>query len=242
MAMLGRAVAIGASVAMHVALLGGAYLLGRSAVHRAFKPAPEGSVEIGVVYTAPPAKPLPGPLGAAPPRPAAPRRAVAPPRSEVPAELSAAPSTPSVQAAAPAIADQAGEAPVAAAGQGGEEKGRPGAVGSPGPGGTEGGVGPGSGAGSAEADEGEALAEIARRLAASARRCYPRAGQRVHAQGVATVRFCVGEGGAPREVQLVESSGVTLLDEAALGCVVSRAAPLPKTRRCVEVPVRFRVP
>jgi TonB family protein len=56
------------------------------------------------------------------------------------------------------------------------------------------------------------------------------------------VRFCVGEDGSPRDARLVESSGVTILDDAALGCTLSKAAPLPRTRLCHSVSVRFRVP
>jgi len=71
--------------------------------------------------------------------------------------------------------------------------------------------------------------------------CYPRAARKNGIQGTVRLRFCVGEGGQPRDAQVVEESGQTLLDEAALHCVLERAAPYPAIRDCLTVPVRFRM-
>jgi TonB family protein len=78
------------------------------------------------------------------------------------------------------------------------------------------------------------LSPFYHRLQASAHRC---AGVR---PGSAKVHFCVGEGGAPTDVALVQSSGNFALDEAAVSCVVPGAAPFPPLDRCLTVPVTFR--
>ncbi len=98
------------------------------------------------------------------------------------------------------------------------------------------------GAGSGAAGGGDAaLAEISRKLAESAARCYPRQARRLRAEGTARIRFCIDERGEPKEAQVVESSGIALLDEAALGCVLSGAAPLPRVPDCLAVPVNFTI-
>jgi outer membrane biosynthesis protein TonB len=52
----------------------------------------------------------------------------------------------------------------------------------------------------------------------------------------------VAEDGGARDEQIVESSGQGLLDEAALHCVIARAAPFPRTASCFTVPIHFFVP
>ena len=72
------------------------------------------------------------------------------------------------------------------------------------------------------------------RLKAAAHQC---AGTR---RGDAQVRFCVDGSGRPTNVSLVKSSGNFALDDAALGCVIPRAAPLPLTDQCLVVPLVFK--
>jgi TonB family protein len=82
---------------------------------------------------------------------------------------------------------------------------------------------------------------IHQRLAAAAERCYPPAARRFRQVGTASVRFCVtGEGGVEEE-HLQVSSGVSLLDAAAMSCVIPNAVPFPAlaASHCFEVPVRF---
>ncbi len=87
----------------------------------------------------------------------------------------------------------------------------------------------------------EALALVQARLSAAAAGCYPRAAARFRAEGVAKVRFCVEAGGEASARSLLESSGHALLDDAAVGCVLDRASPLPELARCLTVPIQFRV-
>ncbi len=106
-----------------------------------------------------------------------------------------------------------------------------------------GGSGPGTGFGSGSGDgeggeRGRRLAEISRRLAAEATGCYPRAARRFRLEGRAKVRFCIGAQGEPQEARVLESSGHSLLDQAAL-CVVARAAPFPAVEDCPAVPINF---
>jgi TonB family protein len=84
--------------------------------------------------------------------------------------------------------------------------------------------------------------EIARRLRSAAAICYPYAAVRSNLEGTTRLRFCIGEKGEPREVQVVGSSGAQVLDSAAVDCVLPSAAPFPATSRlCVTVPVRFEL-
>jgi TonB family protein len=87
----------------------------------------------------------------------------------------------------------------------------------------------------------EIAAEIQRRLATAARSCYPRAALRSRAEGVAKIRFCVGDDGLARDASIVVSSGLALLDDAALVCTLARAAPFPSGGGCNSVPIRFRL-
>jgi outer membrane biosynthesis protein TonB len=78
------------------------------------------------------------------------------------------------------------------------------------------------------------------RLAGAARDCYPPAAKRFRQTGRVPLRFCVDAALAP--VQLVVTpSGLAVLDDAARGCVVPRAAPFPPeaSGRCFEVAVDF---
>lgn len=105
------------------------------------------------------------------------------------------------------------------------------------------GVSPGSGQGSSGASAGTVgLAALNEKLRTAATRCYPAAAGRFRLTGTAKVAFCVGSKGSASEVRLVKSTGSTLLDSAACGCVLERAVPLPAevSGRCFELPVTFR--
>ena len=87
----------------------------------------------------------------------------------------------------------------------------------------------------------DVTAEISRKLDAVAAGCYPRAATRLRVQGTVRVRFCIDAARKPTHINLVHSSGSLLLDDAAIDCVVPRAAPLPLTTDCLTVPIRFRM-
>ena len=233
-----RAMAIAASAALHLAAL--------LAIRSVAEPAGtgpdsaferDGTVEIGLVYSEPPrSAPNPSPGSPAPAPLVAPLRSPRPAIATEPA-VGIAPTQP----AAPVSTETEGTSPVPASAEVGSGSGVLGGPSGTGPGDGQG-AGPGvvaegSGGGGTGPDVAE---EIARRLASAAARSYPRAAARLRAEGVAKVRFCVGEAGEPREVRVVESSGFDLLDEAAL-VVVARAAPFPRTRECLAVPVRFKL-
>lgn len=63
-------------------------------------------------------------------------------------------------------------------------------------------------------------------IALQKEKTYPEAARRARAEGVATLRIVLGADGALIDVTLVQGSGVTALDEAALA-LVARAAPFP---------------
>jgi TonB family protein len=94
---------------------------------------------------------------------------------------------------------------------------------------------PGRGGGGGDSQ----LAELHRRLADAAARCYPAAALRLRLQGVVPLHFCLDERGAASALSLEGSTGSLLLDRSALECVVPGAAPLPGVVGCFRVPVRF---
>jgi TonB family protein len=83
------------------------------------------------------------------------------------------------------------------------------------------------------------LAALHRKLADSARRCYPAAAARFRLQGDVSLTFCVDGSGSIASLALQGSTGAPLLDRAALDCVVQGALPLPVSTGCYQVPVRF---
>jgi protein TonB len=85
------------------------------------------------------------------------------------------------------------------------------------------------------------LAALHARLAASAQRCYPAAARRFGLTGVAVLDFCLDAAGALTSHQLARSSGQSLLDTAAVDCVLQGAQPFPAEAfgGCYSVPVRF---
>jgi protein TonB len=80
------------------------------------------------------------------------------------------------------------------------------------------------------------LAEIRRRIQAALE--YPPLARWQDLEGDALVRFEIGAEGRAREVRVVRSSGVPLLDEAAARAVVA-AGVLPRVYGPLEVPVSF---
>ena len=100
-------------------------------------------------------------------------------------------------------------------------------------------AGTSSGQGNGQGIGDEDLRAISDRLAEAASPCYPRAAQRRGHEGVAQMRFCLDETGAPHEIALVHSSGRPQLDAAAR-CAIERAAPFPPLPgQCLTVPIRF---
>jgi len=83
------------------------------------------------------------------------------------------------------------------------------------------------------------LAELHRRLAEAAARCYPPAAQRLRLQGEVPLRFCLDAHGGASGLSLLGTTGSALLDRSALECVVPGAEPLPALAGCFQVAVRF---
>jgi TonB family protein len=94
------------------------------------------------------------------------------------------------------------------------------------------GVGHGTGGGSR-------LAELHRRLAEAAARCYPASARRFRLKGEVPLHFCLDAQGTPSALSLEGSTGSALLDNSALECVVPGAQPLAGFEGCFLVPVRF---
>ena len=84
------------------------------------------------------------------------------------------------------------------------------------------------------------LTALHNRLSAAARSCYPPAAKRFRLQGIVPVHFCIDGRGSLTRVDRQRSSGSTLLDRAALECVLPGAAPLPGPAGCYDVSVEFR--
>ena len=82
----------------------------------------------------------------------------------------------------------------------------------------------------------ERLAEIQRRVQASV--VYPELARDRGLEGVARIRFAIGDDGRAQEVETVESSGHAVLDRAAEQGA-REAGSLPAIYGLVEVPVRF---
>ena len=83
------------------------------------------------------------------------------------------------------------------------------------------------------------LAELHRRLAEAAARCYPPSAQRLRLRGEVPLRFCLDAHGGASGLSLLGTTGSALLDRSALECVVPGAEPLPPLAGCFQVAVRF---
>lgn len=82
------------------------------------------------------------------------------------------------------------------------------------------------------------LAEIRRRIQAAL--VYPPVARWQDLEGDALVRFEISDQGRARDVRVVRSSGVPLLDDAAARAVVA-AGVLPRVYGPLEVPVSFEL-
>jgi TonB family protein len=82
---------------------------------------------------------------------------------------------------------------------------------------------------------------VHQRLRDAAVQCSPAAARRFGGRGEVLLSFCLAATGAVDRVEVLRTSGLTVLDEAATGCVVPRGAPYPAAAagRCFQVPVRF---
>ncbi len=114
-----------------------------------------------------------------------------------------------------------------------------------------GGGGKGSGAGQGEGgasrfssvhgssgDGDSVIAEIMRRIEKAKR--YPRMARKMGTEGQATVRFKIKPDGKVEGVELMESSGSEILDQASLE-TVQRAAPLPYKEGWLKVVIAFKI-
>ena len=82
------------------------------------------------------------------------------------------------------------------------------------------------------------LAKIVGKIEAAKR--YPRAARRMGIQGTATVRFKLKPDGELEKIELLESSGSKLLDDASLE-TVRQAAPLPYKEGWLKVGIVFKI-
>jgi len=82
------------------------------------------------------------------------------------------------------------------------------------------------------------LFEIMRRIEGAKR--YPKAARRMHIEGKATVRFKIKPDGKVDSVEIVESSGSDILDQASLE-TVQRAVPLPYKEGWLKVGIVFKI-
>jgi protein TonB len=89
---------------------------------------------------------------------------------------------------------------------------------------------------SAEGDS--LLAKIVGKIEAAKR--YPRAARRMGIQGTATVRFKLRPNGKLEKIELLESSGSKLLDDASME-TVRQAAPLPYKEGWLKVGIVFKI-
>jgi len=83
------------------------------------------------------------------------------------------------------------------------------------------------------------VAELHRRLAESAQRCYPSTARRLRLRGEVGLHFCLGEQGRASVASLRGSTGSALLDAAARECVLDGALPAPGIAGCYDVPIKF---
>lgn len=98
-----------------------------------------------------------------------------------------------------------------------------------------GGDGPGHGG------SGDSITTLQSQLAWQIRSCYPAAARRRRTEGAVEIRFCTDAAGMPTELDLLRSSGSSLLDRAAAECVVRGSAPFALRERCITVPIEFRI-
>jgi TonB family protein len=108
-------------------------------------------------------------------------------------------------------------------------------TGGPGTGNGAGGFGGGPGTG----DAGDpVLAEIRRRIEQSKR--YPMQARAQHVEGRVGVRFHIQPDGRLSDVRVTRSSGIPILDEAAIQAV-QHSAPLPYYEHPIDLSLAFRL-
>ncbi len=95
------------------------------------------------------------------------------------------------------------------------------------------GSGPGGGAGL-----GDSLRSIRRRIEEAT--TYPEAARRAEMEGTVEVRFQIGPGGAPVNLEIVISSGYPELDQASLE-TIRRAGPYPTIHGRIRIPLAYRL-
>ncbi len=83
------------------------------------------------------------------------------------------------------------------------------------------------------------LDELHRRLASSARRCYPVAARRLRLRGEVGLHFCLTGDGREAGTALRGTTGFPLLDRAARECVLAGALPAPGISGCYDVAIKF---
>ncbi len=93
--------------------------------------------------------------------------------------------------------------------------------------------------GTGSATAAEDLRPLTEALRRSAERCYPAAAARYRLTGTASISFCVEPGGSFSALRLERTSGHSLLDRAAVSCVVPGAVPLRVSPGCFTLPVAF---
>jgi protein TonB len=91
---------------------------------------------------------------------------------------------------------------------------------------------------SPSSEENSLLARIVGKIEAAKR--YPRIARRMGIQGTATVRFKLKPNGHLEKIELVESSGSKILDDASLE-TVREAAPLPYKEGWLKVGIVFKI-
>jgi protein TonB len=104
--------------------------------------------------------------------------------------------------------------------------------------GGEGGSLPGIPAGTSLKEGDSVLSQIIRRIEEAKR--YPRTARRMGIEGTTVVRFKLKPGGQVETVEVVESSGSDILDEASLK-TVRDAAPLPYKDGWLKVGIVFKI-
>jgi TonB family protein len=90
----------------------------------------------------------------------------------------------------------------------------------------------------ASGDGDSVIAEIMRRIEKA--KLYPRMARKMGTEGQATVRFRIKTDGKVEGVELMESSGSEILDQASLE-TVQRAAPLPYKDGWLKVVIVFKI-
>lgn len=86
--------------------------------------------------------------------------------------------------------------------------------------------------------ENDLLRQVRERLERAKR--YPISALRLRLEGATRVRFRIDPEGHPQNIEIVESSGVDLLDQASLA-TVERAAPYPLYAGLIDVPLQYEL-